>query len=82
MCGRDRNQERGRDGIGSALSERPLYEREKIADRHPFDLRRLGEAFRIRETTPVHLPSIRNPIHVFCLFCWSFPFGWVESYVI
>lgn len=57
------------------LFQNALYMRGKNANIHPFDLRRLGEAFRIRETTPVHLPSVRHPIHVFVYSVGPFLLG-------
>ncbi|KAM5587564.1 putative mediator of RNA polymerase II transcription subunit 19b [Rosa sericea] len=44
------------------LFENTPYMRERNANIHPFDLGMLSEAFRIKETTPVHLPSAEKGI--------------------
>ena len=49
------------------LLEKTAYMRERNANIHPIDFGILSEAFRIKETTPVHLPSVRHLIHM-CLF--------------
>ncbi|KAH0985324.1 hypothetical protein GBA52_012501 [Prunus armeniaca] len=46
------------------LFQSNLYLREKNAHIHPFDLDVLCEAFLIRETTPVKLPSVRHFLHL------------------
>lgn len=37
--------------------------RDTSARIQPFDLDVLREAFQLRETSPVDLPPVRNPIH-------------------
>ncbi|XP_004294032.1 PREDICTED: probable mediator of RNA polymerase II transcription subunit 19b [Fragaria vesca subsp. vesca] len=44
------------------LLEKTPYMRERNANIHPIDFGMLSEAFRIKETTPVHLPSAEKGI--------------------
>lgn len=64
------------------LFQSNLYMREKNAHIHPFDLDVLCEAFLIRETTPVKLPSVRHFLHL-CLLSLVSPLfrGWVEGFL-
>lgn len=52
-----------RKGEGMELDQlfhNASYLREKNSCIHPFDIGELVEAFHIRETTPLDLPSVRN----------------------
>ena len=63
----------------NASSKQSLHERKKAGTTSPFDLDILREAFSLRKTTPVKLPSVSHFLHTCLLslvrvFVWYFKF--------
>lgn len=54
------------------LFQTSSYVRQRDYSLCPFDLEVLGEAFRMRDLTPIDLPSVRHLLHMY-LSSYSFP---------
>jgi hypothetical protein len=62
-----------RKGEGMELDQlfQNSYQSEKTAYIQPFDMETLGQAFQLRETAPVDLPSVRYfCLKLSCLQCY------------